>query len=49
VKALWEMATPEQRLKAHEASVAIMEYWLGRITKQELAARLVGCNKSISS
>lgn len=40
VKALWEMATPEQRLKAHEASVAIMEYWLGRITKQELAARL---------
>ena len=26
--------------KAHETSVAIMEYWLGRITKQEMAARL---------
>src|SRR5690606_21934758 len=40
VKALWEMATPEQREKAHEASVALMEYWLGVITKQELSSRL---------
>jgi hypothetical protein len=40
VKALWDMATPEQRKTAHEASVAIMEYWMGKITKQEVAARL---------
>lgn len=40
VKALWDMATPEQRKSAHEASAAIMEYWMGKITKQEVAARL---------
>ena len=40
VNALWEMASPEQRKAAHEAAVVIMEYWLGRITKQEVSERL---------
>ena len=40
VNALWEMATPEQRVKAHETSVVIMEYWLGRITKKEVGEKL---------
>src|SRR2546430_14413810 len=40
VKALWEMSSPEQRKQAHEASATIMEYWLGKITKQEMAERL---------
>ena len=40
VKALWEMASPEQRLKAHETSVVLMEYWLGRLTRPQMAERL---------
>src|SRR6185437_5953 len=40
VKALWEMASPEQRERAHQASVVLMEYWLGRITKEDLAVAL---------
>lgn len=40
VKALWEWATPEQREKAHQSAAALMEYWMGRSSKQEIATRL---------
>jgi hypothetical protein len=41
VKALWELATEEQRKKAHETCAVILEYWLGKATKAEVAHRLV--------
>jgi hypothetical protein len=40
VRTLWELATAEQRERAQEAGVAILEYWTGRITKAEVAKRL---------
>jgi hypothetical protein len=40
VRALWEHATEEDRTRAHRAGAAILEYWLGRVTKQEVAERL---------
>lgn len=40
VKGLWQQATPEQRETAHRMALAIMEYWLGRIRKEDLAKQL---------
>jgi hypothetical protein len=40
VRALWETASIEQKEKAHQTGVAILEYWTGRITKTEVATRL---------
>lgn len=40
VRGLWEAATEEQRQRAHRSAAAVMEYWLGRSTKQEAASQL---------
>ena len=40
VRGLWESATEEQKDRAHRSAVAVMEYWLGRVTKQEAAQKL---------
>ena len=40
VRALWEQASEEERTRAHRTGAAILEYWLGRVTKQEVAQRL---------
>ena len=40
VRGLWEAAPEEQRARAHASAVAVMEYWLGRATKQEAAEKL---------
>lgn len=40
VRGLWEGASEEERTKAHVACMAILEYWLGRATKTEIAERL---------
>lgn len=40
VRALWDWATPEQREKAHQSAAVLMEYWMGRVSKGEVATRL---------
>lgn len=40
VRALWESATAEQRERAHQVGMALMEYWVGRKTKVEVATAL---------
>jgi hypothetical protein len=40
VRALWQSASPEEQKSAHELCMAILECWLGKASKQEVAARL---------
>ena len=40
IRALWEGATEEERKGAHETAAAILEWWLGRANKSEVAGRL---------
>jgi hypothetical protein len=40
VRTLWELASEEQKARAHMAGIAILEHWTGRITKVEAAKRL---------
>lgn len=40
VRGLWQAAAAEEREKAHETAMGILELWLGKTSKRELAARL---------
>ena len=40
VRALWEQASEEEQRKAHVTATAILEYWLGRVRKEEVAEQL---------
>ena len=40
VKALWQSATEQDRQRAHETGMVMMEYWLGRISKVQAAKQL---------
>jgi hypothetical protein len=40
VRGLWEQATDEEKQTAHRQCMAILEYWLGKRSKQEIAGRL---------
>jgi hypothetical protein len=40
VKWLWRGASMEERLKAHQTCMAILEYWLGKKSKAEVALGL---------
>lgn len=40
VRALWEMATEEERRRAHETCTSMLELWLGRATKAAILERL---------
>ncbi len=40
MRGLWESATQEQQRAAHEATVWMLEYWLGKISKPEVAGHL---------
>ena len=40
IRSLWEWATPAEKERAHLMAAALMEYWLGQSTKQEIAIRL---------
>ena len=40
VRALWQSASPEEQKTAHELCMAILEYWLGKASKGEIAKRL---------
>jgi hypothetical protein len=40
VRGLWEQASEEERHRAHQTCMVMLEYWLGKITKQQAAERL---------
>src|SRR5208337_3093876 len=40
VRALWEMASEEERKKAHELGALLLEHWLGRLSKKELGEKI---------
>ena len=40
VRGLWDVATEEERKKAHETSVQLLQMWLGRQSRTEVAASL---------
>ena len=40
VRGLWEQASTEEKRKAHATCMAILEYWLGKATKIQVAERL---------
>jgi hypothetical protein len=40
IRALWLQASEEERRLAHERCTAILEYWVGIVSKKESAARL---------
>ena len=40
VRALWEAASEEDRTRAHATTTAMLELWLGKAQKQEVAERL---------
>jgi hypothetical protein len=40
VRMLWQEATSEEQLQAHRLSMAVLEYWLGKASKSEIARRL---------
>jgi hypothetical protein len=40
VRALWEQASEEEKQQAHRRCATMLEYWLGRITKEEVMERL---------
>jgi hypothetical protein len=40
VKALWDNASEAEQRHAHETSAVILQYWLGKTTKQEAAVML---------
>lgn len=40
VRALWDLATPEEKERAHRQCVAILEWWLGKSSRQTIAERL---------
>lgn len=40
VRALWEMASPEERTRAHATCVSVLSMWLGRKSRHQVAAEL---------
>lgn len=40
VRAIWELATEQERLDAHKMGVLMLEHWLGRMTRKELGEKL---------
>lgn len=40
VRGLWEQASEEERRRAHQTCMVMLEYWLGKTSKQETAERL---------
>jgi hypothetical protein len=40
VKALWELATETEKARAHQTCAVMLEYWLGKTTKAQVAERL---------
>jgi hypothetical protein len=40
IRTLWEWATLAEKEHAHKTAAALMEYWMGQSSKQEIASRL---------
>lgn len=40
VRGLWEAASEEERAKAHKTAIAILEWWMGRKSKETVASEL---------
>jgi hypothetical protein len=40
VRFLWEAASPEDRQRAHQTGVLMLEHWLGRMTRRELGEKI---------
>ena len=40
VRAIWELATEQERQAAHQTGVLILEHWLGRMTRKDLGSKL---------
>jgi hypothetical protein len=40
IRAIWELASPEERKKGHEMGILMLEHWLGRMTRKELGQKL---------
>ncbi len=40
VRGLWEQASAQEKCTAHRCCMAILEYWLGKASKVEIATRL---------
>ena len=40
VRELWESASAEEREKAHQTAAMMLEYWMGRVRKEEAAQKL---------
>jgi hypothetical protein len=40
VRAIWELATEEERQEAHKTGVLMLEHWLGRMTRRDLGTKL---------
>ena len=40
VRAIWELASEDERTEAHKLGVMMLEHWLGRLTRRELGEKL---------
>lgn len=40
VKALWKSASPEEQTQAHRTAILVLEHWMGRMNRKELAQKL---------
>jgi hypothetical protein len=40
VRALWDAATEEEKSRSHRMCVAILEWWLGKATREEVSKKL---------
>lgn len=40
VKAIWELASEQERQDAHKMGVLMLEHWLGRMTRKQLGEKL---------
>lgn len=40
VRAIWELASDQERQEAHKTGVMVLEHWLGRMTRKQLGEKL---------
>jgi hypothetical protein len=40
VRAIWELASEQERQEAHKLGVLMLEHWLGRMTRKDLGTKL---------
>lgn len=40
VKAIWKSASPEEQKSAHQKAILVLEHWMGRMNRKELAEKM---------